>query len=53
MGLGFEFRTSHLQSRHSTASAILLVYFGDRVLVNYLPVLALNLDPSDLSLPGS
>jgi hypothetical protein len=43
--LEFELRALHLQSRHSG-------YFGDRGLVNYLPRLASNSDPPNLSLPS-
>jgi hypothetical protein len=58
VGLGFELRASILQSRHSTAQAMppvhfALVIFGDGDLSNYLPRLASNCDPPDLSLPSS
>jgi hypothetical protein len=49
-GLGFELRALHMQSRHSTTSALVIF---DRGLWNYLPYLTLNLDPPNLSLPGS
>jgi hypothetical protein len=47
-----------MQSRHSTTWAVLPVhfgdgYFGEEGLENYLPGLALNHDPPDLSFPGS
>jgi hypothetical protein len=56
--LGFELRALHLQSRCSTASATSLVHFAlvileMGVLENYLPKLASNHDPPDLSLPSS
>jgi hypothetical protein len=43
VGLGFELRASHLQSRHSTHFAV--VSFGDVGLKKYLLRLALNCDP--------
>jgi hypothetical protein len=54
---GFELRTSHLQSRLSTAWATPEVHFAvvifEMGLVNYLPGLALNCNHPDLSLPSS
>jgi hypothetical protein len=53
-GLGFELRASYLQSTHSTTwphlQSILLWLFWRWDLVNYLPRLASNRDPPDLSL---
>jgi hypothetical protein len=62
VGLGFELRASHLQSRFSyflnhTFSPFCSGYFlemgGGSGLKNYLPRLALNCDPPNLSLPSS
>jgi hypothetical protein len=53
VGLGFELRTLHLQSKCSTAwaTSVCSGYFGDADgLMNYLPGLALNLDPPNFSL---
>jgi hypothetical protein len=57
MGLGFELRALHLQSRHSTfepthLQSILLWLFKDGIL-KYLSRLALNRDPPGLSLQSS
>jgi hypothetical protein len=52
MGLGFELRALHLQSRHSSA-CILLWLFWRCGLTNYFPGLALNHDLLNLSLPIS
>jgi hypothetical protein len=55
VGLGFELKSSHLQGRLSTichtSSAFWLGYFGDGGLLNYLPKLASNDSPPNLSLP--
>jgi hypothetical protein len=59
VGVGFELRALHLQSRCSTtyhtSSPFFSAYFGDggRGLRLYLPGLALNCNPPDLSLPSS
>jgi hypothetical protein len=57
VGLGFEFRSLHLQSRCSTVWATPPVYIALVILgwdlVNYLLGLASNLDPLVLSLPSS
>jgi hypothetical protein len=55
MGLGFKFMISCLQNRCSTAWAtppvhFILVILEMEFLANYLPRLALNHDPPDLSL---
>jgi hypothetical protein len=57
VGLGFEFGTSCLQSIYFTAWASFLTHFPWLLwrwhLMNYLPRLASNRDPSDLSLQNS
>jgi hypothetical protein len=57
VGLGFELRALHLQSRCFVTSATPPVYFALAILEmgvsNYLPKLASNLDPPHLSLPSS
>jgi hypothetical protein len=57
VGLGFELRALHLQSRHyhlnQTSSPFCSGYFGDGGLMNCLPKLASNLSPLDLSLSSS
>jgi hypothetical protein len=49
----FTFAKQVLYCLSHTSSPFYSVYFGDGGLTNYLPELALILDPSDLSLPSS
>jgi hypothetical protein len=55
--LGFKLRALCLQKKHSTACATPPVDFAlvilEMSLVNYLPGLASNYNPSDFSLPNS
>jgi hypothetical protein len=57
VGLGFELRASHLQSRHSTALVIPPVHFAQIILrwglVNYLAGMVSNCNSPKLSLPSS
>jgi hypothetical protein len=57
VGLGFELRALHLQSKCSVLEThfqtILLWLFWRWDLANYLPGLALNLDPPCISLPSN
>jgi hypothetical protein len=53
VGLVFELRALHLQSRYSTTRATLPVHFSLVILEMGSPRLALNSDPSDFSLPSS
>jgi hypothetical protein len=62
VGLRFELRALSMQSRHSQKPGTLPLepqlqsissgYFEDGGLKNYLPELASNLDPSNLSFPN-
>jgi hypothetical protein len=57
VGLRFELGALHLQSKHSIAWVIPPVYFALVIfwrwsLLNYLPQLASNHDPPDLSFPS-
>jgi hypothetical protein len=53
VGLGFELRALCLQSRSHTSRPFCSGCFGDGISRDYLPGLASNLDPPNLSLPNS